>query len=355
MEIIKKALKFKILSAIVFLAVQFFLFLNNIFANGELFPLIFQTHDVKATALGGNAGAIQSFGANLLTNPSLLTLNTHYSITGIFTKMEFEREKNFFSFIIDNPITDIACSIIQTKINNIEQRDDTGKLVNLFNTHTSLFTISLAKKIKNFSAGLNVSILNHSLLDLSAKGLLIDIGFFKNIKHFRLGLSIKNFLSSIIFSNASYSFKEVPSKIYTISIAYALKKYLNLYLESQFSKLQTKNSVGLEYQLKDRFALRAGLNSGGLTIGAGFTAKNFVLDYAIYKNSLGYNHKIATTFLFSTDKKRKISRALSYYRNALKLIKQKQNRKALAYLRVALKCKPSFKIRKKILSLINTL
>ncbi len=201
------------------------------------------------------------------------------------------------------------------------ERLDFGK-IGSFGASESAFFISAGKKInKKFSIGLSVKTLYKDLFISSALGLGFDIGAAYGINsNWLVGATISDFTTTYLFWDDGR--KEIISPKMSIGTSYKLSIPdfpLTLLPMIQFNCsfdgeknhsivksdfLTIKNALGFEIQIKDRIAMRFGMDENtGYHLGAGIMTSAGQINYGFSLGgtyaSLGNSHQIGITLNFS--------------------------------------------------------
>lgn len=171
------------------------------------------------------------------------------------------------------------------------------------------FTLVFAKRFsKKVSLGVGASYYNYKFDDITANSALVEIGglfhldqvFYDRetlpdakITDMNLGLSIKGIGSKVPINTSDYygtndgvdTSYSIPIKVSVGASARAFDRQLLVATEiEEHEILGPRVKFGAEYTLRNQLALRAGLNRGDLTAGAGFIfglGKNsLIIDYA---------------------------------------------------------------------------
>lgn len=163
----------------------------------------------------------------------------------------------------------------------------------------------------DFGFGLNLKLLNQTIDDKSGSGMGMDAGMItrlglneifsdSNYGDLAFGLSVQDFTSTRITWDTDSKHKD--------RIAYNIKYGFSYLQPLQFASSALTVAVdfntrytgsahaGAEFLYHSLFAVRAGMNSGYFTAGAGLYLWKFHLDYAYQGHALGNSHRVALTF-----------------------------------------------------------
>jgi hypothetical protein len=161
-----------------------------------------------------------------------------------------------------------------------------------------------AKITSSFSAGINLKLIRQILAANESSGWGIDIGtMYQLFQGFKLGLNLQDVTRTKLKWNSATNHEDViPFSLefgaaYTQEIA-SIKSAFTLSFSID-TKYNTETHYGLEWWLAGTLAMRAGLNDGRLSVGAGLRMSAFQVDYAfIGHDDLGNTHRVSTSVRF---------------------------------------------------------
>jgi len=280
--------------------------------------------DARAAAMGGAYNAVSNDGAAMLYNPAGIHSSTDKVFTSSYRPMKLDRTLGFISFILPTrQESAIGFSWFYAGYGNVDGRDISGRLTGeTISANEHAFSVSFAKQFLPYLAlgtRLNYYVKSLDYLDASSVGiniggmLYIDSLFRygsmegKPITDLTGGLVIKNIAAKYPWEaegeglNAtqedkfplsfciSSSFKTLNRKMLVALDVEMLHKSVEWNDETTAGARKETFSdtylrVGGEYRAVENLLLRAGLNNGTFTAGAGFMFKfNFggiQFDYA---------------------------------------------------------------------------
>ncbi|MDC0977683.1 hypothetical protein OAR19_00330 [bacterium] len=177
---------------------------------------------------------------------------------------------------------------------------------NQLSYHGRSFVFSFSEIFKNkYFLGLNLKIIQESMAGSSSMGTGLDFGFLYSVNdRILLGITAINLVKPELKWATGAS--DQTNSRFSIGLAYDLKKNITLF--SDIEKIENQNSRflwGIEYKPITLFAFRAGYSSDKLTLGTGFSYKNFSVDYAYVDHQdkqLGNNQYISATIIFEPPK-----------------------------------------------------
>ena len=268
--------------------------------------------DARATAMGGAYNAVSDDGAAMLYNPAGIQSISDRIFTSSYRAMKLDRKLGYLSFIMPtHQESSLGFSWLYAGYGDVEERDISGRI-----TGTSIsanehdFGISFAKRFMPYlaiGARLNYYIKSMDYLDASSVGinvgglLYIDSLFrygsmeSKPITDLTAGLVIKNLAAKYpwetegeglnatqednfpITVGVGSSFKALKRKLLVAIDAEILIKSVE-WEESTETGVSTEKEtytdgyfrIGGEYNVVKELMVRAGLNNGTMTAGAGF-------------------------------------------------------------------------------------
>lgn len=183
----------------------------------------------------------------------------------------------------------VNLSLAQIPITDL---DEHGRPVVIRYTGSSETALLLAygQALFRSSLGITVKGIRQTLADESSLGFGIDLG--AKVPLFK-ALSLGAILRTG-FVNWSTGEKVVFPAQAVLGLAYRPIPKLSLGFDIG---LQTSRRLevhlGTEYWLVPQLALRLGVDRGNLTAGAGFSIRQFKLDYAIMSHDLGLSHRLS--------------------------------------------------------------
>jgi hypothetical protein len=196
--------------------------------------------------------------------------------------------------------------------------DQNGDLIvtgDTFGAQNLTLGVSLAKWLSDsISAGMTLKFINDSLDDTSASALLLDFGIIHHPANskVKVGISMRNIGRQITYYSDS-EYQEGLPFTFAAGITYRFSE--KVYTVMEVAKANGEDitaKLGGEYSISPGFALRAGFRSNagdyynggswawtsGLSLGAGWSWKNYRLDYGlasygdlgmVNQLTLGYN------------------------------------------------------------------
>ncbi|MCH9032268.1 MAG: PorV/PorQ family protein [candidate division Zixibacteria bacterium] len=190
----------------------------------------------------------------------------------------------------------------------------TGRMIN-YSTWQASFSAAY-KPIKYVSLGATGRAMRESLFRQSAEGYGLDVGvqaYFT--KMITAGAQIRNLASPLIALGSSAR-REPRTGVFGLGVSgLSLNKYLKTSFAFDLELIgwwDPKTRAGVEVQIGDNLAIRAGQKRGNPTFGAGFTTSFGRIDYAFeVLDGIDDAHKIGASFFFGvTEETRREKRRL---------------------------------------------
>jgi hypothetical protein len=216
---------------------------------------------------------------------------------------------DYFSYVLPTAKSgSFALSLVQARVGGIENRDETGTLLDEFGEIETAGILSYSINLIDFlSLGINYKILHHSISHWNSIGQAIDIGFLLfPERSFSAGFTINNLLKpslTLMSETEQYptGFKAgVSCKTFDDNLI-----FVGDIGWQESSKVQLNG--GLEYKVNGLLSLRLGADNNYFSYGAGFSfpisRHNLRIDYAFQehhhsKGILSPNHNFSLTFNF---------------------------------------------------------
>jgi len=164
----------------------------------------------------------------------------------------------------------------------------------------------------SFKGGLSFKFITHKLGPYSASGFSFDLGFLRPIREgLNMGLNLQDIGGAAIKLRESTDRTPLNLKL---GLSYALVKGARRWgtLAIDVDKLKgcsPKFHLGFQFEPREGFLLRSGLDEGKLVFGGGMSYRSFQLDYALRSyQDLGLTHRLSLTTRFgSTLQERRIA------------------------------------------------
>ncbi|MCD4813711.1 PorV/PorQ family protein [bacterium] len=274
--------------------------ISQVYAAGQ--AAAYLREGIGARAMGmGNAGTALADDATVAYwNPAALPFLEAISIASQTGILEWDRSWNFLNFIYPGIRQDggryafgaswvsfSAGDDIEARTFNRPEADYTFKDMQ----DTYLFSAA-AKTPAGLSLGANIKIITHSLDEVSGNGLGMDLAIFQKVTpHWQWGLMMQDVYSTIQWPGDYLDRLPMLLRAGVLHRMLENKLLVAVDLGGEFFHAagafrEFHYQLGVEYQFIPRLAVRAGLDSGQWTLGAGygFLLKDLAivqLDYAL--------------------------------------------------------------------------
>jgi tetratricopeptide (TPR) repeat protein len=226
-----------------------------------------------------------------------------------------------------NEIGVFSLSVGRIGTDGIERRDEYNRLINEFSSSQSQFGVSYSRDVAyGFSGGLTLKAVTLDIGDDRGSGFGADFGlqyrppFFDYVK---LGVGLNDLIKPGV-KLVSVEDKYQTIARFGLSSNYRVTKNAETTFCLDLEKSAGRNAkirAGLEAAFYGQFALRAGLDDGRVTFGAGILYNFVRLDYAYQSMEyLGGSHRVSVAFSFG--------RSLSQAREAARarIVKEEKER-----------------------------
>lgn len=257
----------------------------------------------RESALGGSGVALVSGATSAAHNPAALARLKHTSFAALSTRHFGDTRANFFSLSVRTNRFTLAPHFWGTRIPDLEYRTaPTQNPISEFDATYSAVGVASGWKLTDaLSAGVTLRYLHSKIHFESAEGWSSDAGLLwsSKAKPLTLGLAVNHFGAVNQYATEDVT---LPT---TVRLGGAWEQSLGnaggllLTVEGSGVKDNTPRfNGGVEYKAPQFLALRAGyvagLDSQGMSFGAGFFYKRFNLDYAFlpYQEELGEGHRV---------------------------------------------------------------
>jgi tetratricopeptide (TPR) repeat protein len=192
---------------------------------------------------------------------------------------------------------------------SIQGYDQTGALTSVFDTGSSVMSVSLGRSINpNLFWGVSVKAISDRLETVTARTTAIDTGITYLLNpNLVFGASIMNAGSGLVY----VAEKTALPTCYRVGAAYKtslLNEDIRLAGDMAAYPDGTKLDLGIEYLVRDFLAFRIGDSNSNLRAGIGVKANLLALDYAyFFHQDLGATHQVSISFLFgAADQAKKV-------------------------------------------------
>jgi hypothetical protein len=265
--------------------------------DNHAFPFLRTGVGARAWGMGNAYVAIAGDATSAFFNPAGLSkLNKWGFATMMSVDMAFDRKHNYAALAGNFDFGALGFSWVNSGIDDVSISEGQGG--GAFNYSQNVFALSYANQSCNFRWGVNFLILNHDVNGISNTGVGGDLGFQWDFhKEATLGLVGQHF-------GITVGEDKVPAN-YRLGVGIHPEMLEGFTFPFEIQKTQHRDDiafrVGGEYayvfENEDYgTAIRAGVDDGAFSVGAGLRFKQFMLDYAYItekEDFLGENHKFS--------------------------------------------------------------
>ncbi len=263
---------------------------------------LYQGIGARAYAMGQAYTALANDASAIYWNPAALANQNPYQVYFMHSTLFFGTN---FDYLAGSAPTkswgSFGLGLLFLNSGDFDQRNELNEELGSFSITDMALFFSWSKEVfKGLSAGVNYKMVTQRMLDYSGTGHGFDIAFKKRLfDRLDTGLMFLNILTPKV--KLAYESQSYPMQVrFGLATRFLDNK---LVLSSDIAKIlgweSTYLNIGAEYTLMDKLAIRAGLNNGRLTLGAGFSLRKIGVNYS-HKSvaELGSSHSFAFKYEF---------------------------------------------------------
>ncbi|MFC1729290.1 hypothetical protein ACFL6I_03040 [candidate division KSB1 bacterium] len=233
----------------------------------------------RAKALGGAFVGYPVDGYSGYYNPAGLTSLQHREVLFSYRDLSLDRTFHYIGFAAPlPPMAGLALGWIHAGVDKIDGRDFTGNHTEWFSDSQNgvLFGFGL-RPAANFSVGIGGTYLRESLYTITATGFGLNLGvLYRPLPYLSLGLAVRDLGASYswntesLYELGSSTTDRFPTVV-TGGTGLELKRYNSILLLDVFKNSKSEPGVrfGIENGTLEIITLRAGMDDGDFTAGAG--------------------------------------------------------------------------------------
>ncbi|MBU0700766.1 PorV/PorQ family protein [bacterium] len=254
-------------------------------------------------AMGKAFVAVADDATSVYWNPAGLARIQGAEFTWLFVPLFEDTNYSFFSFV--HPTEEFGAfgiGIAALNSGNFEGRNNRAQVTGELTELQRCIILSHGRKIsRRLSIGANIKIITEDIASYSDTKIGMDGAMLFDLRDYlSLGLSVQNIVPprlKLMDKNETFPI--------TVRAGSALKTLNNnLLLSLDVEKLPSqdyKTHLGAEYWLRHRsVALRMGMDNTEITSGVGMDFENYIIDYSLSHQDLGYLNRISFTYCFKT-------------------------------------------------------
>ncbi|MBN1326901.1 MAG: PorV/PorQ family protein [Candidatus Cloacimonetes bacterium] len=279
-------------------------------------------YSARAAAMGNAYTGLADEATGVFFNPAALVLIDN--IETAFTYMNYLDGIHCGSAVIVYPRNDQETYAVfgqfLTATSERTLSDSFGELIETgedFGMTDFLIGLSAGRYIlKVLNLGVNVKYLQESLDGNSGSAIAADIGLLHQTtnENLKVGIAVKNLGTQLTYYSDSEYEERLPL-VFTVGFNYhPSDKFYALLDINRPIDFDFSGRIGLEYQIHEMLALRAGYRTdsdnwrtggdqeifSGVSLGVGFTWKQYHLDYAVNSyGDLGFVNQVTLKYIFS--------------------------------------------------------
>ncbi|MFH1860230.1 MAG: PorV/PorQ family protein [bacterium] len=252
-------------------------------------------------AMGKAFVAVSDDATSVYWNPAGLTRIQGAEFTGLFATLFEDTNYSFLSFV--HPTEEFGAfgiGIVLLSSSDFEGRNNRAQVTGKLQEMQRCIILSHGRKVsRRLSIGANAKIITEDIASYNDTKIGLDGAMLFDLRdYFSLGLSVQNLVPlrlKLIDKDETF-----PIIVRAGGALKALNNNLLLALDVEKLPSQVyKTHFGAEYWLKNRsVALRMGLDNTEITSGAGMDFENYIIDYSLSHQNLGYSHRLSFTYCF---------------------------------------------------------
>jgi len=261
----------------------------------------------RPLAMGEAFTGLADDASALFYNPAGLAQINFPEILTMYNRWFLEVNQQMAGIVYPTNLGVVALGYSGLSSSDILSYDASGEAGPTFGTNSSCLNLSFSRKINpNLSWGITLKSINEKLEEVNGGALAFDAGL-----HYRLNSSLTLGVSALnLGSGVKFISETTPLPTsYRLGAAYSgkyLEENYNLTMDLVFWPEGLKPNFGLEYLIRNFFALRFGTSKGALRAGVGIVASLFAFDYAYLAHpDLGATHQVSISLLFGAEEKTK--------------------------------------------------
>ncbi|UCD93785.1 MAG: PorV/PorQ family protein [Candidatus Zixiibacteriota bacterium] len=251
------------------------------------------TVDAKPAGMGGAYVAVSNEGAGQLHNPAGVQTLTKTVLNSSYRAMKLGRKMGFVSLLFPTRLESaLGISWLYAGYGEVERRDGSGYTTGgTISSNEHVFAISFAKRFIPFlGLGTKLNYYHKNVGDVKANSIGVNVGAVlfvdslyrygsmegKFITDINAGLVVNNIAAQYPWETQSEGLSATKTDDFPVVVGLgvscrALERKLLVAVDAEKNAKQSALvRFGGEYILRDNFLLRAGLNDGTISAGAGF-------------------------------------------------------------------------------------
>ncbi len=268
----------------------------------------------KSMGMGRAFVAISDDASSIYWNPAGLQNLSQQEITALRCFLFEETSYNFIGFVYPTlRWGNFGLGGIWISTGGIPHTTDSPQILDYWENVQGEYLFSWGVSLPlSFKGGLSFKYLNHRLGPYSVSGFSFDLGFLRSLRErLNWGLNLQD------IGGGAIKLRENPDRPplnLKLGLSYDLIKGARRWgtLAIDVDKLRgcsPKFHLGFQFEPREGFLLRSGLDEGEIAMGGGISYHSFQLDYALRSHQdLGLTHRLSLTTKFgSTLEERRIA------------------------------------------------
>jgi len=263
----------------------------------------------RAAGMGEAYTAVANDASAAFWNPAGLARMKQSEFTFTHNNWFQEISHEYLAFAFQMGNNTIGLSFVSTNIGGIERRTNPStEPLDIIEAHNIMFALSFARSVgQNLNWGVSAKYLYEKIYVFSANGIAFDLGLTYDLPI--TGLTVG--AAALNFGTMTEMDKEAVELPATLKAGIAYRLPVDLYGQVliagdyvNFLDNASHMHLGIEYLLKNIFALRTGYLTGyeekSIQAGAGVRFSKYSLDYgfAPFNSDIGDSHRISLGIRF---------------------------------------------------------
>jgi hypothetical protein len=255
----------------------------------------------RSMGLGGSFVAVADEPLGVIWNPA--GLSEMYQNAAHFETVRLFEETSINGFSLGVPgkkFPSFGATVLSLSSGEFERTNDLNERLGTFNIGEMAFLLSIAKNLNpKFTVGANVKLAHQSIVDFSASGVGMDLGFmYKVVPNVRLGASLLNVGGPTLTMRSTDEDYSVEFRGGMAVYFYGNRGLVTAEIDHRSGPGATLHA-GSEFWIHRTLALRFGIYDTSPGGGLSYVISDVLrLDYGISDHELGTTHRIGIGYRF---------------------------------------------------------
>ena len=256
----------------------------------------------RALGMGKAYTALAQDATAIYWNPAGFAQQDNFQVYLMHSQLFLDTNFDYLAFIAPTQqFGNIGLGVIALSSNKFEHRNSLNEELGSFNMLDMAIFLSWSKLIYGgIQFGINYKFVSKKIINTSGIGHGIDIGLSTQIfDKVNVAFMLTNALQPKVKLIENYDKHPMQVRFGVASTFLNNNLTISSDIANVIGWSSTYFNIGFEYKIKQKLALRSGLENGCFTIGVGIALNNYGLDYSSSTISdLGMNHRFAVNYNF---------------------------------------------------------